>query len=331
MCVIAMLRALMRMKKLVFVGVLGVILLGWLMDDSTAWAQDPRPTLTPIPTLVPPDTPTPTPKSEPTAQPQAPLTYSGPILKGRVFNLITGEPVSGATVVFTAGGVPVEVVSDENGEYAFPHLGTANGVLNAVPPRGSGLRPVTADVAVRTKGSVETVVNLGVSPNGSGAPPLIPTVQLSPDVVGAGETMTITVLVKNTLPHAISGAVVTNWLPETVVPINIHSSTGNPYFSENLAIAELGTLDAGSGALVEIVAQAAGGHTATSALQGKVSFFYRESAASQALAHGHLNGAAPAVLPVTGVGLPVVGLGLIFVVLIVGWVRRRVGSTLTTS
>jgi uncharacterized repeat protein (TIGR01451 family) len=248
-----------------------------------------------------------------------------------VYDLVTGEPVSGATVVFTTGGVSVEAPSDENGEYAFLYLGAANGVVNVVPPRGSGFRSVTPDVAVRTKDGVETVVNLGVSSNGGGVPPLLPTVQLTPDYVRAGEAMTITVMVKNTLPHTISGAVITDWLPDRVVPLHILSSAGNPYFSGNLAVAELGTLKAGDGALVTIVVQPAGSGGATSALQGKVSFFYRESATGQAQAAGHLNGSAPAVLPVTGVGLPVIGLGLILVVLIVGLLRRRMGSTSTSS
>jgi uncharacterized repeat protein (TIGR01451 family) len=226
--------------------------------------------------------------------------------------------------------VSVEAVTNESGEYAFT-LGAANGVLNVVPARESGLKPVTTDVAVRTKTGVETVVNLGVSPNGSGAPPLIPTVRVSPDSVGAGQNMTITVLVKNTLSGTISDAIVTDWLPAGVVPVSIHSSTGNPYFSDNLAVVELGHLDADSGALVEIVVQATGGRMAASRLQGKVSFYYREDAAAQAQALGGLNGASPTVLPVTGVGLPVMGLFLVMVLVIVGWLRRRVNRTMPAN
>lgn len=302
--------------------VLGVLLLWSMMIGSTSRAQEPRPTLTPLPPSATPG---------PTAEPNAAYTYAGPLLKGQVFNLNTGEPASDVTLVFTAGGVSVEVTSDEYGAYAFPHLGAANGVLNVVPSRGSGLRSVTADVAVRTRTGVETVVNLGVSPNGRDAPPLIPIVQLTPDYVRAGEVMTVTILVKNTLPHAISDAVVTNWLPDSVVPLNIHSSTGNPYFSDNLAVAELGTLDTGGGAWVEIVVQATGGGAATSALQGRPSFFFRENAAGQAQAQGQLIGTAPTVLPATGVGLPVVGLGLVLFVFLVGLVRRLMGSTLTPN
>jgi uncharacterized repeat protein (TIGR01451 family) len=230
------------------------------------------------------------------------------------------------SVVFVADGISVEVITNEVGEYAFEHLGSANGVLNVIPPQGSGLKAVTADVAVRPKTGVETVVNLGLTTGGTGGPQIIPSVQLSPNFVGAGETMTITVVVKNTFPHAISDATVTNWLPSRLVPVDIRSSTGNPYFSDNLAIVELGHLDAGSGASVEIVAQATGGRTATAALQGNVSLYYREHSAAQAQSFGQSNGAAPIVLPVTGVGLPVIGLGLIIVLLLTGWMRRRVSS-----
>lgn len=312
-------------RTLVLISFIGALVLGWALVGSTAWAQTPRPTLTPVPT----DALEPTPAPE--TQPQAPSVYSGPTLRGRVLNLSTGQPESGVTVVFTTGDVSVEALSNESGEYAILNLGAANGVLNAVPSRESGLRPVTTDVAVQSRPGVETVVNLGVSPNGSGAPPLVPMVELSPVSVSAGDMMTISVLVKNTLPQVISDATITNWLPDKVVPVTIHSSTGNPYFSNNLAVVELGVLGAGDGALVEIVAQATGARTATSLLQGKVSFFYREHAAAQARALGHSDGAAPTVLPVTGVGLPLMGLGLVLIVLIAGWLRRRMGHGLPTS
>lgn len=310
----------LQVKMLIFLVLVGLLITLWAMTGSSVRAQEPRPTLTPQPG-------NPAPPDPDTGNQVAPSVYSGPLLKGRVLNLATGEPASAVAVVFAADGISVEVVSNEIGEYAFEHLGTANGVLNVIPPPGSGLKPVTADVAVRPKVGVETIVNLGITTNGTATPLLVPTVQLSPDFVGAGETMTITVLVKNTFPHAISDATVTNWLPARLVPVDIHSSTGNPYFSDNLAIVELGHLDAGSGASIEIVAQATGGRTATSALQGKASLFYRENSAAQAQSFGQSNGAAPIVLPVTGVGLPVIGLGLIFVVLLAGWMRRRVSNS----
>lgn len=325
------------LKALLLVGFGGTLLLGWATMGSTTWAQPERPTLTPVPTST--DTPGPTvtptataepgPTSIPAAQPQAGAGPAGPNLIGRVINVTTDEPEESVTVVFTTGDVSVETVTDKDGKYAFT-LGTANGILNAIPPAGSGLQAVTSNVAVRPQTGVETVVNLGVSPAGNGAPPLIPRVSLAPDWVSAGQYMTITVLVKNTFPQAISGAMVTNWLPDRLIPVSIHSSTGNPYFSDRLAIVELGHLDAGSGALVEIVAQLASGQAAATTLQGKVSFFYRDDAAAQAQALGSSNGAAPSVLPVTGMGIPLLGLALIVVVVIVGWLRRRVSRAVPT-
>jgi len=323
-------------KALILIGSVVLLVLVWTTSSTTTWAQAPRPTLTF--TSTPTETPTPTPTSEvtltptptpvggvtpvPTAQPPT-MVYSGPTLRGRVINVSTGQMEADVKVVFTTGGISVEVMSDENGEYAFDHLGTANGLLNVVPARGSGLRPVTVDLAVQSKEGVETIVNLGVTSNGVGAPPLIPIAHVSPRSVGAGDIMTVTVSVENTLPRAISGAIVTNWLPARLTPVGIHSSTGNPYFSDNLAIVELGRLDAGSAVVVEIAAQVSGGQTSASALRGRVSFFYREDAAAQAL--NGAGGVAPTVLPVTGMGLPLLGLALIVVVVIVGWMRRRVG------
>jgi hypothetical protein len=299
----------------------GALLVMWLVLADTGFAQTPRPTLTPVPTDTPVPGPTPTP--QPGIEAEPPVVYTGPILKGQVINLSTGEPEAGATVVFSTGDVSVETVSDQNGEYAFEHLGTANGLLNVVPPSGSQLQPVTADVAVQPKTGVETIVNLGVTLRRDVSPPLSPTVESVPNYVGAGELMTITILVKNSLPQAISGATVTDLLPQRAVPVAIRSSTGNPYFSDNLAVVELGTLDAGSGALVEITARVNGGQVSSSLLQGNVSFYYRENAAAQATGSGGGNGAVPTVLPVTGLGLPVVGLGLVVVVLFASWMRRR--------
>lgn len=305
-------------KVLVWLGFVGMLLFLWAMTGSTTLAQAPRPTLT--------NTPAPTATLGPDATPAPAVeAHTGPNLRGRVINLSTGESESGVAVVFTsADSISVEVITGDDGKFAFD-LGAVNGVLNAIPPRGSGLIPVTKDIAVRPKTGVETVVNLGISPNGSGAPPLIPRVAVTPDSVGVGKNMTITVIVQNTLPDAVSGAVVTNWLPASLVPVSIHSSTGNPYFSDNLAIVELGRLDAGSGALVEIVAQSTRGSSAASALQGKVSLFYRENAAAQAYARGSLNGATPVTLPVTGVGAPIIGLLLITVLVVAGWLRRQTG------
>ncbi len=326
-------RAFSRLKTPVLISFIGALMVGWAMTGTTTWAQTPRPTLTAEPTVTPIDIPSPDPTATPSpvSQPQAASSNVTPVLRGQVLDLTTGQPVSGVRVVFSTGDASVEAVSDESGAYAFYYLGAINGRLNAIPSPESGLNPVTADVAVQPRTGIDTVVNLGVSPSLGVAPPLIPTIQLSPNYVSAGENLTITVLVKNTLPNPISGAMVTNWLPNRLVPVSIRSSTGNPYFSDNLAIVELGNLDAAGGALVEIVAQVTGGGTSSSALQGKVSFFYRENVAAQAQAFGHTNGTPPTVLPVTGVGLPVVGLGLIVVVVIVGWMRRRIGRTLPVS
>jgi uncharacterized repeat protein (TIGR01451 family) len=309
----------------------GLVALVWFMGGltSTSWAQLSRPTLTPVPTPTSGVEPTVTPVPQPTPQPGADsaYTYTGPILHGRVLNLATGEPQSDVKVVFTTGSISVEALSDEDGAYAFDYLGTANGVLNAAPAPGSGLKPVTQDVAVQTKTGVETIVNLGVTSNTADVLPLVPAVEVAPNYISAGESFTVTILVKNTLPTAISGATVTDLLPDRLVPVSIRSSTGNPYFSEKLGVVELGTLDAGSGALVEIVARLTSGGAAASAVQGNISFYYRENAAAQTLNHTRTDGVAPTVLPVTGAGGPFVGLLLALIVILVGWTRRHIRHT----
>jgi uncharacterized repeat protein (TIGR01451 family) len=313
----------LMLKTVVLLGFVGTVMLLWAATGSTVAAQDPRPTLTPSPEPTPTQ-PVPTPA--PTAQTQAAPGYTSPNLRGRVINVVTGEAVGNVVVVFTTGDVSVEVMTDENGEYAFD-LGTANGVLNVVPSQQSGLKPLTPDVAVRSIVGVEIVVNLGVSPNGRGAPPLLPTVTVSADRVGVGENITVTVMVKNTLPYAISGAMVTDQLPDSLVPVGIRASTGNPYFSANLAVVELGRLDAGSGALVEIVAQVTSNRAVASVLQGKVSFFFREDLAAQAQALRSSTSTTPTVLPVTGMALPLLALAVLAVVVIAGWLRRRTGHS----
>ena len=284
-----------RIKLPARIALCAIVALGWLMGGltSTSWAQLPRPTLTPMPTPTSGVEPTVTPVPQPTTQPEVGSAYAGPLLHGKVLNLATGQPQQGVKVMFTTGSISVEVVSDDEGAYAFPHLGTANGVLNAAPAPGSGLKPVTQDIAVQTKTGVETVVNLGVTPGTADALPLVPSVQVVPSYVRAGEPFTVTILVKNTLSTAISGVTITDWLPDRLVPVSIRSSTGNPYFSDKLAIADLGALDVGSGALVEIVAQLSSGAAAASALQGNISLYYRENAAAQTLNHSRTEGAAP--------------------------------------
>lgn len=125
-----------------------------------------------------------------------------------------------ATIRLRGGGWALETRSDDNGYYYFKGLGIDNVFLNLALPEGSGLTPITTDLALRTKGIGQTVVNLGLYPAGPATPPSLPvdiSMSVRPASARQGGTVLYTVQVTNRLPHGISQVLVTDYLPEGLV------------------------------------------------------------------------------------------------------------------
>jgi len=247
---------------------------------------------------------------------------SPPSLQGRVINLADGTGVTGITVKLTGvDGWSVGATTDTKGNYAFGRLGYDVGLLNVVLEKGSGWEPVTQDIAIVPRPELGLVVNLGVRRDGAGPLPLVPTLEVNRQTVNQGDVVTFTVRVQNGLETKVSGVMVTDLLPQGLALSGVRTSRGDPFTQGNYAAAYIGDLGPGEEAVVEIVADVTDG--AFSPVVNRVSLIYREHAAAQATVQLNVHGAQPAMLPVTGFGLPLAGVVLAAALLLFGWLRRR--------
>lgn len=136
-------------------------------------------------------------------------------------------------------------VTDDNGYYASDCLGFGIGLLNvAAPP---GLFPLTRDVAIRLGYHESMEVNLGLY---GGELPLsleiYPHLSASSRQVRPGEILTYTIALTNTLgstpDRALGDLMITDLLPEPVLPVAITSTTGSVEMWGNLLTADVGLL-----------------------------------------------------------------------------------------
>ena len=182
----------------------------WLPPSADAGPglQPPRPTL-----------PSGPPGGEPGGEGGEPGRPPGTTIHGWVVNWnYHTEPH--AKVRLRGGGWDLEAFSDDNGYYYFKGLGVDNVFLNLALPEGSDLTPMTTDLALRTKGSDQLVVNLGfyTGPTAPGWPVDIG-ISVEPASAVQGDTVLYTIQVMNGLPHGISQVLVTDYLPEGLAPV----------------------------------------------------------------------------------------------------------------
>ncbi len=235
-----------------------------------------------------------------------------------------GEPDLHLTL--TGAGWQMETVTDNAGRFSFDNLGEGFAVINPLLPPGSGLKPMTVDLAVPFVGPLNRVVNIGIY-GGEQTPAGLPVdIQITPDKyqVGPGETISFTVTVSNVMPNDIHEVFVTDLFPPELKPLTIEPSVGAGWVGGQLAAAHLGNLAQGQGATVLITAVADPNLDPNRKLVNRASVFYAESVALQAEVRLNEPMAEPMVLPETGVqlGLPV-GAGALLVAAMIGLRRLR--------
>lgn len=279
-----------RYRRLLHTGavaLVAVVLAGPMMgiagSPARPAAAQPRPTLTPTPA------PTSPPSASPPPQP-APLCES---ICGQVINLENNDGEPGQTVQFSGSGWSVEAVTDGEGRYAYGRLGTDVGFLDVLLPEGDGLHPVTSGIAVAPVPGQPIVVNLGVYRDHPSLPPLAPSVSAQPRWVRAGQRVTITTRLENTLPGKISGVMITTLLPEGLTLAGVAADRGDVTRSGQYGAVFVGDLWPGEVVTVQLIADATEA-AAGSTVRFPVNLIYREHAAAQATASVGV-GAAPAV------------------------------------
>ena len=146
-------------------------------------------------------------------------------------------------------------VTDDNGYYASNCLGLGIGLLNlAAPP---GLHPLAGDVAIRLGYHENLEVNLGLY--GGELPPSLeinPSMKVSSPQVRPGEPLTYIITLTNTLgstpDRALGNLMITDLLPEPVLPVTITTTTGNVEIWGSLLTADVGVLPPGQVVVVTI-------------------------------------------------------------------------------
>ncbi len=227
-------------------------------------------------------------------------------------------------VSLSGGGWNVDAKTDGNARFAFQALGEGVAVLNPIIAKGSGLEPMTVDLAFLVSGPADRAINLGVY-GGSQYPtglPMAIQMQSSAARVDPGQEVQFVVDVKNEMPHTVHEVMVTDLMPDGLMPTYIESSAGLPWIGGQFAAASIGSLDEGQSAVVTITAQLAPDASADRAVTNRANVIYQESVALQASAT--INGQIPNQLPETGsnaLALPLSGLALL--VAVVGLRRMR--------
>lgn len=239
------------------------------------------------------------PESGAAASPDTPLKAS---VSGSVINWgYRSEP--DLHVTLTGAGWQAENITSSNGRFTFDALGDGVAVLNAVFPADSGLKAMTTDLAVPFAGPVNRVVNLGIYGGAQYPTAGLPLdIRLTPDKneIGPGETISFTVSITNIMPNDIHQVFVTDMFPAELQPTAIETSVGSAWIGDQVAIAELGDLAQGEGAVVRITAVADPNLDEGDVVVNRAGAFYKESVAMQAEVRLNDEIVAPQSLPETG-------------------------------
>lgn len=300
-------------KSVGLTGLVVLLLFSLLWTPAPAIGQQPedRPT-------IPPPIGTPTPLAGLGA-----TTGLQPSLHGIVINWgFRNEP--NIPVQVSGANWYLETTSDEAGHYLFERLGNDVVWLNVVPVEESNVVPLTADVAVRPAIGNETVVNLGVYEGDEPLPlPVDHTMEASAAQSQPGDRVTFTIHVKNNLDTPITHAQLTDYLPAGLGFVSGESDHGPVNYADNLVVADLGNLEPGDETTVTIVTLIEPDGGESWELTNRSSFLYRESVATQAEVTLAVLSGQTDELPVTGIGLPLAGVGLGVILLTARRLRTR--------
>ncbi|HEY4688985.1 MAG TPA: LPXTG cell wall anchor domain-containing protein [Anaerolineae bacterium] len=304
-------------KAFVFLGwlALAAMLLAWPVAPSSAGslqqtATAVRPTLTPSGGVTP--------------APPAASVAENPSLSGYVWT--NGDPLrpaAGVAVRFTGDGFELATLTDANGYYQFETLGQDIGWLN-VAGDGTPWKASVSDVALSPRPGLALRVNFSASRSSPARGPALVSVSSAPGVVGAGQTVTITIKASNTTGQKLSSVWITHLLPDGLAATGLTTDRGDALSYGQLAMANVGDMSPGDKATFVIVATAPndGGPQGTHPIVA--SFVSSEGVAVQASTT--LKGmGGPTILPVTGSGewLVWIGLALAALIIVVHRIRQR--------
>jgi uncharacterized repeat protein (TIGR01451 family) len=269
------------------------------------------------------------PEDRPTVQPPTPTPLPGlasaglPSLQGTVINWgFRNEP--DVTVRASGEDWHLDATSDATGYYLFESLGNDVIRLNLMPPKDSGYKPLTTDLAVRPVPGVETTVNLAFYAGEEALPlPVDHRMEASATEVLPGDKVTFTMQVRNNLEAPMTHVQFTDYLPQGLGFVRAESDHGPLTYADRLVVARLETLEPGEEATVTLVTLVEPLDGESWELVNRSSLFYRESVATQASVTLTVSDGSADELPVTGAGLPAVAVGLGALLVIARQLRTR--------
>jgi hypothetical protein len=272
-----------------------------------------RPTLTPIP-----------PGGPVTPAPPAASIAENPSLAGYVW--VNGDifvPAVGVPVRFSGDGFEVAALTDANGYYQFVQLGQDVGFLN-VAGDGSAWKASVKDLALSARPGESLYVNFSASQASPSGGPRLLSVSVKPTLVGAGQTVSMTIKAANSTGQKLSGVWLTHLLPDNLTIDGMTTDRGDVVSQGRLAMARVGDLASGDSATFTIVASAPGDGGPSGSFAVVASLFSREGVAVQASTTLRGTGGPP-TLPVTGSGEALMWIGLALAGLLIGahQARRR--------
>ena len=256
--------------------------------------------------------------------PPAASIAENPSLAGYVW--VNGDvfvPVAGVPVRFAGDGFELATITDVNGYYEFVQVGQDVGVLN-VAGDGTPWKASVKDVALSVQPGQSLRVNFSASQASPAKGPALVSVAVKPELVGAGQTVSVTVKAMNTTAQKLSAVWLTHLLPGGLTVSSLTTDRGDALAAGQLALAQLGDLAPGDTAAFVIVALAANDGGPQGSLPIVASLISHEGVAVQASASLKGSG-GPGMLPVTGSSEWLVWIGLALAALLVGarQARRR--------
>jgi uncharacterized repeat protein (TIGR01451 family) len=307
-----------RMVALLFASV--ILMLGASVALATSSAE---PVNQPPP--PPSDTPVPPTGVPPTVTP-GPGGHGGTgflaVLEGNVWEEgDTFRPLADTKVRYTSGGVSVDVLTDKSGFFRFVNIGPDPGTLDLAD---SNWQSGTGGVIVKPPLGQTLRINLAALPKGKSAASKVTLASsASAASASAGQIVTFTFKVTNGTAGAVSGLTLGDQLPDGLTVAGVATSRGDVIGrGPNLVMVDLNALSAGDSATVNIMALA-NKTAATMQTVNRATLFYREGPAISAQA-GMTVAGGPAMLPVTGIGLPIAtAVALVVILLAARWLRAK--------
>ncbi len=224
-------------------------------------------------------------------------------INGQVINWGFG-PQSDIGVKLTTGSWQASATSSSDGSYGIGGLGVGIATL-AVAGMPGELQPLAQNAGIYLNCDYPIIANLALFSGSSVTPPAYLEISAPDQVIAAGDTVKLTLTLKNTLPNDISNVIVTDMMPAGLTAQEITSSPEaasarivDGGADGQLAVVYFDKLAAGAKASIQLVVKVKEGLSSGTQITNGATLFYRESAADQTwidLTVGKSGGAAPAV------------------------------------